>query len=820
MTATSRVLGLAIVCVLPVLTGCRTLPGREDLGRAHQPYLLFADGQARCRLVLPAEPEQEERQAAELIRDTFRDMGGAEPTIVAEPVAAPDSVDIHIGATALARWSAMLPPGLDLDGFVIQPHDARHILLRGARPVSTFYAATEFLERYAGALWVWPGEHGTVLPKTDRLEVTVRRQVSEPAFRSRKFSGIRNAKMAYYRIHQTGRETRSNFHHNVWPVLKEELHDTHPQYFSLVNGERRRPTPNKSNWQACTSNPDVVRVFADAAKRQFRTAPWISAFSVSQNDGHGFCECEACRALDLPGVDGISDRYFTFVNDVADAVRDEFPDKFISCLAYGKKGTRDVPLYVTLRPNTLIYAVVPTLRHHHDVIVEWSKAAPNLGVYFWIHGKAVPKFYPRRWARYLRFLRRHKVREVYAEVYQDNPDRQASWALDGPRVWITAKLLWNPDASVDELMARFCSRFYGPARAQMRQYYRRCEQAWERRADPFDFGKKWTDLEFDLYDTEDMDVMEECLRQAMELARGDPEVTARLAALRTALTPVAVHVRHLDLVNILAAHPLSSRTDATDLIATVHEVERASRELAREGHVLFGALPHETESAVDAQFGRITQLLGDGALAFWQDQASARPELQRFVAPQVLDIRGELRNIAANPSFEEQRPSDGEADAKLNWQALNAPGWSQWLRPGTRGQVGVATDTARTGSNSLVLTGVEAACGIYTQAAEPGERYRVRCWVKTSVRPEAGQERTGGTLTMKWQTADGKWLSAIPERRVALPAGTASWTPLLGLVTIPDGVGRLVVLLGAKDQALEEQTWFDDLCLEKLCEAP
>ena len=820
MITASRAAGPLALCALLSLTGCRTLPGREELGRARQPYIFFADGQARCRLVLPTQPEKEEREAAELIRDTFRDMGGGEPVIVSEPVETEAGVDIHIGATALARQSAELPPDLDLDGFVIHPHDATHLLLLGGRPVSTFYAATEFLERYAGVLWVWPGENGTVVPKTERLEATVRRQVSEPAFRARKFSGIRKAKMAHYRIHQTNREIRSNFHHNVWPVLKEDDYETHPEYFSLVNGERRRPTPDQSNWQACTSNPEVVRVFAEAARRQFRTSPWITAFSVSQNDGHGFCECEACRALDVPGVEGISDRYFTFMNAVADAVRDEFPDKFISCLAYGQKGTRDVPAYVSLRPNTLIYAVVPTLRHHHDVIVEWSKAAPNLGVYFWIHGKAVPKFYPQRWARYLRFLRRHSVREVYAEVYQDNPDRRATWELDGPRVWITAKLLWNPDADVDGLMVRFCSRFYGPAAEPMLRYHRRCEEAWERRADPFDFGKAWQNLEFNLYNTADMNVMEACVRQALLLAEGDAEVTARLTALHTTLTPVAAHVRHLDLVNVLAALPLATLTDATDLIAKVHEVEQASRELARRGHALFSALPHETESAVDSRFCRITELLADGALAFWQDTGSARPELTRFIAPQILDIRGELRNIAVNPSFEEQQPSEEEADPQLNWQALNAPGWGQWVRPGTRGRVGVATDVAHSGRNSLVVTGVEAACGIYTQHATPGERYRVSCWARTSVRPEAGRERTGGTLTMKWQTADGKWLSAIPERRVALPAGTTDWTRLRGLVTIPEGVGRLIILPGADDQAPEEQTWFDDLCLEKLCEAP
>ena len=54
-----------------------------------------------------------------------------------------------------------------------------------------------------------------------------------------------------------------------------------------------------------------------------------------------------------------------------------------------------------------------------DALVEaWSRAASQLGAYFWLHGKPVPKFYPRRFAEYLRFLRKHKVDAVYAVARQ------------------------------------------------------------------------------------------------------------------------------------------------------------------------------------------------------------------------------------------------------------------------------------------------------------------------------------------------------------------------------------------------------------------
>ena len=794
-------------------------PGREVLGKAAQRYLFFADGAPHCRLVLPAKPEAEERDAANLIRDTFREMGGGEAPIVNEPAAAFEGVEIHVGTTGFAKGLALLPPDMDQDGFVIHPADAGRLVLLGGRSVSTFYAAAEFLERCAGVLWVWPGEHGTVVPKAVRLEAAVRPQVSEPAFAARQYSGTGKGRMALYRIHQTSRELRSSFHHNVFAVLKEEMFAAHPEYFSLVHGERRKPTSTKSDWQACTSNPEVVRVFVDAARRQFQSRPWVRAFSVSQNDGHGFCECDRCRALDVAGQEGVSDRYFTFLNAVADDIRDQHPDKLIACFAYGSKGTASVPVHVKLRPNTLIYAVVPTLADHHRSIVEWSKAAPNLGAYFWIHGKAVPKFYPRRWAEYLRFLRRDNVREVYAELYQDWDVRMASWELDGPRVWMTSKLLWNPDADVDALLQRFCRGFYGPAAEPMLRYYRRCETAWERRADPFDFGKKWTELEFDLYNTADMDVMEECLAKAFALAQGDAAVTARLQALNTVLTPVAAYVRQTDLAPALDKAVLRRRADADAAVARVQQVVVAAARSAREGKSLFGTLPNATETAVDRCFSRITRLLGKDAPAFWQGVQAEKPELAGFIAPQMIALSGKVENIATNPSFEVQGASAQEADAKLEWQALNAPGWGQWTQAGSAGKIGLAANVARTGGKSLLVAGVASACGIYTQKAQPGERYRVSCWAKTGARPKEGEERAGGSMVIKWQTPEGKWNDGIPPVVAKLPAGTAEWTRLESVATIPAGIGRMVILLLAERQEPGEQTWFDDFCIEKLCDA-
>ena len=795
-------------------------------GMVRQHYLFSAGAEPKCRLVLPSNPEHDELAAAELIAEILAEMGGGKAELVREPLSSLppfDGVDIHVGNTEFARGLSLLPTGMDHDGFLIHPADPGRLMLLGRSPVGTFYAATEFLERYAGVLWVWPGENGTVIPTASRFAATVHDQRSEPAFLSRAYFGM-DGNMAYYRIHRGSQhgppgDIRIKYHHNIRQVMPAGHYATRPKWFNFSRKQGKRLDPGSSviHWQACTSNPEVIGLFAQAAKQQFVREPRVLSFSVSQNDGGGFCECDTCLALDVPGVSGASDRYFAFANAVADGIREAYPERFIACLAYS--GTVNPPVRVELRPNVLPVLVVPALRDKHESVIEWSKASSRLGAYFWLHGKAVPKYYPHRWAEYLRFLRRHGCIHVNAEVYQRNPQKWASWELDGPRIWITSKLLWDPDADIDELMRRFCGGFYGPAAEPMLAYYGRCEAAWERRKDPFDFGRNHTSQDFEIYSAADMDFMEECVRQAIAMAAADEVVTARLTALDTRLSPVAGYVRQLDLVKILDAYAPDSLADAEAIVARVYDVERAERRLTDKGLSLFGTLLHETEMSIDKCFCRITERLGDEAAAFWNRVMETSPELGRFVALQVLDMRGAVAEGARMPmAFE------GASTGGADWLPLPGdrhaagdvyPGWSHWIGQ-DGGRVGIATKVGHAAPPSLVIAGARNACGIYTFAVKHGDRYRVSVWAKTSVQAGADRSPVGGAFTLRYQGPYG-W-AWDTEVRTGLPAGASEWRRLTSIVTVPRDMPRLSVMLSGENQQAGEQTWFDDLLIERIAE--
>ncbi|MGY8719774.1 MAG: DUF4838 domain-containing protein, partial [Verrucomicrobiia bacterium] len=116
---------------------------------------------------------------------------------------------------------------------------------------------------------------------------------------------------------------------DAFNLRNDESFKTHPEWFALVNGKRRPP-------QLCTTHPEVIdRMVAHVlnGKQDIR--------HISPSDGGGFCECERCRALDVPGLlsyDGktvqLSDRIFTYANEIARRVREANPEKGCGMFAY------------------------------------------------------------------------------------------------------------------------------------------------------------------------------------------------------------------------------------------------------------------------------------------------------------------------------------------------------------------------------------------------------------------------------------------------------------------------------------------------------
>lgn len=220
-----------------------------------------------------------------------------------------------------------------------------------------------------------------------------------------------------------------------------------------------------------------------------REHPECRIFSVAQNDWYGYCECEHCQAIDRR-EESHAGALLAFVNAVADAVRDEFPDNRIHTFAY--LYSRKAPRFLRPRENVIVRLCSIECCQSHpmgacrqaidgidvennaadgfalsgqaftDDLADWAKIAPHL--YLWDYTTNFSNYlqpFP-NWhvmGENLRLFRRLGVEGV---LEQGNYSPGKTSAFAPLRIYLLSRLLWNADADTDELIRTFVRGYYGP----------------------------------------------------------------------------------------------------------------------------------------------------------------------------------------------------------------------------------------------------------------------------------------------------------------------------------------------------------------------
>jgi len=159
---------------------------------------------------------------------------------------------------------------------------------------------------------------------------------------------------------------------------------------------------------------------------------------------------------------------------------------------------------------------------------------------------------------------------------------------------------------------------------------------------------------------------------------------------------------------------------------------------------------------------------------------------------------GTLRNLLAGGDFAE------------GTKGKRPDGWGAWQAEASKGAFTWDPETGAAAKGAGRAVGVADGCFIQGVPVEPGQRYAVRAVCRLQGEGDAN-------LTIRWQTSEQRWTCQGRDRTV-LPYGPREgWTEMLGAVEVPEGAGRLVVLLGVKGQEGEaDVAWFDDAAVYRL----
>ena len=454
----------------------------------------------------------------------------------------------------------------------------------------TLFAVYDFIERELGVRWLFPGEHGEVVPKRATITIGEFSRREQPRIEKRK---VRNVAVSredtyapvlekwgvpmdawkaaqgeamsgpWYRRMRLGQRIEVNgghAFHGWWEKYGAER----PGWFALQPDGTRTQKPVRE--RLCKSNPQLWDEIARVKIAEFKADPALLTASISPNDGspNKFCMCAACRALDpadapkllndsqlidpatqqpFAEYPSLSDRVFTFFNEIAARVGKEMPDR--SLVAYAYSVYRSVPVEVKkLEPNLIIGYVGLNL----DEIDAWSQIAPKLFIRPNDLGPAIDLGMPRNHAAHLakavKFSVEHKA------IGFDFDNGHGNWSAHGLDYYVLCKALWNPDLDVRATIADYSRAAYGPAAEVMMHYHDILAKISDQvRADPELAPRSPRAARLRrYYNDETLTTLESELAEAKKLSGDDADVQARIqmaaeavkyARLVTALLEVA-----------------------------------------------------------------------------------------------------------------------------------------------------------------------------------------------------------------------------------------------------------------------------------------
>ena len=169
-------------------------------------------------------------------------------------------------------------------------------------------------------------------------------------------------------------------------------------------------------------------------------------------------------------------------------------------------------------------------------------------------------------------------------------------------------------------------------------------------------------------------------------------------------------------------------------------------------------------------------------------------------------------NLARNGDFSSSTAKSMDG-AEQKWHDGRPPaGWSAWQRDDSKGTFTWDREAGAAGKGAARASRVADGCFLQSYKVAPGERYAVRAACKV--------HGTGNAwLRVRWQTAEGRWTAEAQDRLFYCEASPDNWRELFGVVEVPEGVGRLLILLGVGGQSTaEDVVWFDDVELYRLAE--
>ncbi|WP_223550665.1 DUF4838 domain-containing protein [Aestuariivivens sp. NBU2969] len=420
---------------------------------------LVYDGRSNYDIVVLDSATKHHYQSAQILQNYIKKITGVHLELVDESSQNINKHKIYVGT--------IVDNSLEKDQILIK-EDNKNLFINGGSDRALRFAVYEFLERYLDCKWLAPKVDHIPNSTSITLQLPIAYSYS-PEIKTRTVhSKLFYTDTIFSEKHKVTTQAfpyyvpkaRVHTFHRFLP--EEQFYKSHPEYFALRNG-KRLPT------QLCLTNKTVLEIVKDSVHSLFKQYPEALVISVSSNDNTQYCTCDNCSKIDNE-EDSQSGTMIRFVNEIAKA----FPNKTISTLAYQytRKPCKTKPLDNVLITLCSIECdrsapITKKCTDFADDIRGWSKLTNNIRI--WDYTTQFTNFlapFPNlnTLQPNIQFFRDNHTKWVF-EQHSHNPSE-----LFELRSYLMAKLLWNPDLNVNELITEFTNGYYQEAGPFIKKY--------------------------------------------------------------------------------------------------------------------------------------------------------------------------------------------------------------------------------------------------------------------------------------------------------------------------------------------------------------
>ena len=459
------------------------------------PLTLTKNGAPASTIVINAQAEEAEEQAAHILQEYLKNISGATLPIETDDKEVSGTI-ISVGKTKLLPADIKKKVNLDESRSFIDPaNDAiaisvreNNIFLVGHQGKATVFSVYDFLESL-GCRWFFACKAGEVIPNIPTIQLEKQEVVKTPTFGYRNdyswdFPGRQEETAAWQIANKMDPKNWYGGHNfsTIWPT---SLFEEHPEYFPLVDGKRT------SKGQRCLSNPDVIKIGIEWADKTLMANPNLNVVPLICNDGEtGFCQCDNCKA-----IGNFGDQTMYMANEVGKELFKKHPDKMISVICYfeaarsihtkadGYDENKD-RIVVTIYSN---FAKEP----FHDVIKSWGKASHHLNIckaWQWLyysngHRQGNPVSYTESYLKDYPFYKKSNAFGISTEGCFD-------WARNGFSRYCSTKFKWDVNADLEELRLDFCEKMFPNASEAFYNFINLYDEFHEKKIDLKGFLRK------------------------------------------------------------------------------------------------------------------------------------------------------------------------------------------------------------------------------------------------------------------------------------------------------------------------------------------